>query len=201
MSFNIPVPRTGTGEREITNAEIAYHSVIRPMLRKLDGEREVAFLGRRFRVTGEDVEQLSGKPAHINCKGVLVWYFTFGGEGEPSFEFASLQSFSHGIFRGAAWEPYTGASLSEFRGTAAALGAGFLRRERYGEAWLLFALPKVPVLLTYSEADEEFPAVLDIKFGKNADTFLPFETLAVLHGLIKREFGAWGARPRPALQG
>jgi hypothetical protein len=178
----------------MTNAEIAYCGVIRPMLRELDGEREVMFLGRRFRVTREDVEQLSGKPAHVNCKGVLVWYFTFGGEGEPSFEFASLQSFSHGIFRDAAWAPGIGASLAEFKETAAALGAGFLRRERYGEAWLLFALPKVPALLTYSEADEEYPAMLDIKFGKNADTFLPFETLAVLHGLIKSEFRAGGGR-------
>ncbi|MDR1590187.1 MAG: DUF3786 domain-containing protein [Oscillospiraceae bacterium] len=172
----------------MTNAEIAYHRTIRPMLGKLSGSREVSFLGRRFRVTSEDVEQLSGKPAHVNYKGVLVWYFTYGGEGEPSFEFTSLQSFSHGIFRGSDWEPSVTADLAEFREISAGIGAELLRKERYGEARLLFALPKVPVLLTYSEADDEYPAVLDIKFGKNADTFLPFETLAVLHGLINGEF-------------
>jgi hypothetical protein len=46
----------------------------------------------------------------------------------------------------------------------------------------------MPVKLTFSAGDEEFPAALDIKFGKNAVQILPFETLAVLNSLISAEY-------------
>ncbi|MDR1329526.1 MAG: DUF3786 domain-containing protein [Oscillospiraceae bacterium] len=179
----------GMTVNKMTNAEKVYEQ-IRPWLSEFDGARDVDFLGRSWRVTGEGVRQLSGKMAHVNCKSVLVWYFTFGGalsQAEPSFEFTSLQSFSHGIFRGGL-SPAITVTLSEFRDIASQLGASLLRQVRYGEAWLMFALPKIPVLLTYTEADDEFPALLDIKFSSNATDFLPFETLAVLHGLINSEF-------------
>ncbi|MDR1573858.1 MAG: DUF3786 domain-containing protein [Clostridiales Family XIII bacterium] len=173
----------------MTNYEKAYEQ-IRPWLGKLAEPREIQFLGRLWRVDQGGVDRLSGPPAHVNCKSVLVWYFTFGGQGEPSYEFVPLHGFSHGIFRENDWE--TGAcatlTLDGFRAVSARLGADFLRRARYGEAWLLRALPKLPALLTYSEADEEFPATLDIKYGANATTFLPFESLAVLNGLIRAEY-------------
>jgi hypothetical protein len=173
----------------MTNYEKVYEQ-IRPWLSKVAEPRELRFLGRMWRVDRAGVEQLSGPPAHTNCRSVLVWYFTYGGQGEPSYTFTPLHSFSHGIFRGNDWETGGCATLTldEFREASARIGADFLRRERYGEAWLLHALPKLPVLLTYTEADDEFPAALDIKYGANATTFLPFETLAVLNGLINAEY-------------
>jgi hypothetical protein len=171
----------------MTNHEKNYEN-IRSWLCVLTEPCEIDFIGRRWRVDCNGVEQLSGRPAHVNCKSVLIWYFTFGGTGDPSFEFTSIHSFSHGIFRSSGWRTETSPTLDEFRKTAQHLGAILLRKERYGEAWLLNVLPKIPVLLTYSEADDEFPASLDIKFGSNATTFLPFETLAVLQGLIVSEF-------------
>jgi hypothetical protein len=171
----------------MTNHEKNYEQ-IRSWLDNLSEPCELDFLGRTWRVERGGVEQLSGAPAHINCKSVLVWYFTFGGQGEPSYEFVLLSHFSYGIFREQI-SPGVSLTLPEFQETARRLGAGFMQKTRYGESWLWFVLPKVPVLLTYSEADEEFPSLLDVKFGSNATTFLPFETLAVLHGLIIREFG------------
>jgi hypothetical protein len=172
-----------------TNAEIAYENTIRPMLKTLQNPQSVCFLGRDWRVTGEDVTQMGGEPAHINAKGVLVWYFTFSDrEGEPSYEFASIQSFSHGIFNSARWVPGVNITAGRFRETAARLGANFYRKERYGESWIYAVLPKIITLLSYAEGDDEFPASLDIKYGKNATRYLPFETLAVLHGLIGGEF-------------
>jgi hypothetical protein len=170
----------------MTNHEKNYE-YLRGWLRNISQACEVDFLGRRWNVDGGGIEQLSGPPAHVNYKSVLVWYFTFGGEGEASFEFVQLSHFSHGIFREQR-SPNVALTIAEFRETAERLGAAYFRKERYGEAWLWFVLPKVPVLLTYTEADEEFPALLNIKFGANATTFLPFETLAVLHGIILGEF-------------
>jgi hypothetical protein len=171
----------------MTNYEKNYEQ-IRAWLGSMPEPQELAFLGRTWRVAHDGVTQLSGEPAHVNCKSVLVWYYTFGGQGGPSYEFVPLSHFSHGIFRDSDWEQGGAISFDGFRETSRRLGAAFMRSERYGETWLWLVLPKIPVLLTYSEADDEFPAELNIKFSANATTFLPFETLAVLRGLIAAEF-------------
>jgi hypothetical protein len=172
-----------------SNAEIAYETNIRPMLRGLTGSRDIRFLGRDWRVTGEDVVQLRGEPGHVNAKGVLVWYFTYSDRaGEPSYEFASVSSFSHGIFGDSSWILEYEIDLGRFRATCERLGAHFYRKERYGESWLLEVLPKIITLLTYNEGDDEFPNSIDIKYGKNTTDYLPFETLAVLHSLVNSEF-------------
>jgi hypothetical protein len=171
----------------MSNYEIVYES-LRGWLSEMAAPQEILFLGRNWLVSSDGVEQLSGPPGHVNCKSVLVWYFTFGGQGEPNYEFRPFHSFSQGIFRGDEWGLKVSATLEEFRAISTRIGAGLLRQERHGEAWLLHVLPKVPVLLTYNEADDEFPAILDIKYGGNATTFLPFETLGVLNSLISAEY-------------
>jgi hypothetical protein len=176
---------------EMTNYDKIYESIT-PWLESLDCSYEIRFLGRDWVVGPEGVVQLSGPLAHVHCKSVLVWYFTFGGQGTPSYEFVPLHSFSYGIFRWAARKCPLGSE--EFRLRARELGAEPLRRERYSEVWLYMALPKIPVQLTYCEADDEFPASLDIKFSSNATSFLPFETLAVLNGLLATELTAAPAK-------
>lgn len=42
------------------------------------------------------------------------------------------------------------------------------------------ALPRIPVLLLYNDADDEFPAHCSILFKQNADKFLDAESLAIL---------------------
>jgi hypothetical protein len=193
----------------MTNHERVYEN-IRPWLRDCDltaaaarlgfappdgGAVRVLLLGREFLVANDGVTQISGAPCHVNFKSVLIWYFTFGGSGEPSYEFAALHSFSHGIFGGQSsdfsshdWRGYAGLTPDAFAETSARIGAELFRRERYGESRLLHVLPKIPALLTFSEADEEFAAQINIKFGSNSTSFLPFETLAVLSGLISSEY-------------
>ncbi|MCL1802138.1 MAG: DUF3786 domain-containing protein [Eubacteriaceae bacterium] len=170
-----------------SNYEKAYEQ-IRPWLNDLPAPVEIEFLGRRWRAAPDGIQQLSGPPANINCKSVLVWYLTQAGEGEPSYEFTPLHSFTHGIFRSNSWEGGTDATLESFRLACQRLGASFVRSEPYSEVWLLIALPKLPVLMSYIQADDEFPAAIDLKYGANATQFLPFETLAVLNSLIKSEF-------------
>jgi hypothetical protein len=193
-----------------SNYEKAYES-IRPWLKRcdfdeaaprlgfvppIDGALLFTALGRKVRVDRDGVTQLDGEAADINLKSIIIWYVTYGGQGEPSFEFAPLSSFTGSMsggnksadFGSFVWQKHAGLSLEHFRATANRIGAGFVRSERYGEARLLYLFPKVPVLLTYSEADDEFPAVVDTKFGLNASTFLPFETLAFAHRLIENEF-------------
>jgi hypothetical protein len=170
-----------------TNHEKVYEQ-LRAWLSDISTPQEIQLLGRNWLVSSDGVEQLSGPPAHVNCKSVLIWYFTYGGEGEPSYEFKPFHGFSQGIFRGGEWDTGTTATLEKFREVSERIGAALIRSGRYSETRLLHALPKIPVLLTYNEADDEFPATLDIKNGANATTFLPFETLGVLNSLIIAEY-------------
>jgi hypothetical protein len=48
------------------------------------------------------------------------------------------------------------------------------------------ALPRVPVLLLYNDADDEFPAHCSILFKKGSDTFLDAESLAILGEILTR---------------
>jgi len=188
---------SGTEVPELTNHEKAYEQ-IRPWLQNIKKPAEVTFLGRAFSVTKDDVVQLSGDPIHVNAKGVLVWYYTYGGadnpELYPSYDFVLLYTFSHGIFSDqSAWrqnavKAQSDLTIETVRSAAKRIGADFYRKEKYGESYLLLALPKVPVLITFTEGDDEFEPQLTVKFSSNATEILPFETLAILMGLIEREF-------------
>jgi hypothetical protein len=195
------------------NYEKAYQSLL-PWLAGIDGALDLDFLGRRFRVSSLGVEQLSGAPSHVNAKSVIIWYVAretlieemspipkYGGGDEPSYEFRPLSDFSFGIFsgHGTAWQDARNSrigslGLEDFRRHAERIGAKTLRPERYGESRLLHAFPELAVMLTFSEADDEFPADINVKFGSNATRILPFETLAVLQGLILDEFAGRSVR-------
>ncbi len=46
------------------------------------------------------------------------------------------------------------------------------------------ALPKVPVVLLFHDADEEFPAKATVLFQKNASSYLDMECLAMVGGIL-----------------
>ncbi|MDR0905858.1 MAG: DUF3786 domain-containing protein [Oscillospiraceae bacterium] len=154
-----------------------------------DGAVTVDFLGCRYRVDKSGVEQVSGGAANVNCKTVIVYYLTHGGSGFPQYEFQSLRAFASGLFDGSrgvtAVERERITEYAQFTEAAKRLGAEFVRETANGShIWLMYAFPKVPVLLTFVEGDDEFPAQTQLKFDVTATDFLPFETLAVLNGLI-----------------
>jgi hypothetical protein len=184
-----------------TNYDIVYEQ-LRVRLRALRAPVTLGFLGRTFCAAGDGIEQLDGRPIHINAKNIMIWYLTYGGRGAEltpeSYDFAPLNYFSHGIFTGnTAWERsraagLSGLTLEVFRERCEQIGAEPFRSERYGESRLLFAFPELPLLVAFTEGDDEFPAILDVKLGKNCERILPFETLAVLTTLIESEFSRVG---------
>lgn len=53
-------------------------------------------------------------------------------------------------------------------------------------AWVVFALPRVPVLILYWPEEEEFPSKLKVLFDATADRYLDVESLTFLiEGLVK----------------
>jgi len=157
----------------------------------------ISFLRRDYRLGRHGVDDLGGAgKANINCRGVLIWYLTYGGEHgdglEPAGEFQLLHQFSSGVFTGGGkdlnWmtrplaklfggEPQAG--LAACRQAMAALGATETAVKASANASFLYRLlPKLPVQIDYYAADDEFPCEVKFLFDRQALHFLPFETLA-----------------------
>ncbi len=81
-----------------------------------------------------------------------------------------------------------GGRLSVLEGAARAAG-GYPPAEAlpYHLAVRFDALPRVPLLLLFNDADEEFPADCRVLFEQRAEHFLDAESLAMLARLLARE--------------
>jgi len=156
----------------------------------------IAFLRRDYRLGRRGVDDLGGEgKAHINCRGVLIYYLIHGGEhgGEATGEFQLLHQFSSGVFTGGGkdlnWmarslaKIFGGereAGLAAFRRAMAVLGATETAARASADASFFYRLlPKLPAQIDYYAADDEFPCEVKFLFDRWALDFLPFETLAV----------------------
>jgi hypothetical protein len=185
------------------------YEVIRPLLRDLDipyaalrlgfdlisrEEMAISFLGRRFRVTRQDVLPEDGRPVNINYRSVLVYYAISKSEEEPLMDFALLNTFSAGLFSRAASDSGVdwmsaplrrayGNDYPAFAIAARSLGMIYLGSRVSGEYnWAYRLLPKIPLRLNFYAADDEFPCEVKIYYDKTVINFLQFEPLAVLNG-------------------
>ena len=143
------------------------------------------------------------RDSDVNRKSVLIYYLTWGGQGEPVYQFRLFHSFAQGIFSGGSVEKnWMSASLRKilsdggdgnirFAQAMSVLGA--IQQPATGGAtsvWSYSLLPKMPVEIYYYEADDEFPCEVKVMYDRTALNFVPFETLGVLgsclHNEIKR---------------
>ena len=178
-----------------------------------DGIVHADFLLRHYTIDETGVHEALGTPdetktptdsdSDVNRKSVLIYYLTWGGKGEPLYQFKLFHSFSQGIFSGGATETnWMSASLRRIlsdggngaeRFEAAMKVFGATQKPTTGGAtsiWSYQVLPKIPVEIYYYDADEEFPCEVKVMYDRTALNFVPFETLGVLgsclHNEIKR---------------
>jgi hypothetical protein len=59
------------------------------------------------------------------------------------------------------------------------------------------ALPRVPVLMVYNDADDEFPATCSVLFEKRAEHYLDAECLAILGRLLHTKLKEKAGSPSP----
>jgi hypothetical protein len=135
----------------------------------------------------------------VNRKSVLIYYLTSGGRGEPVYQFKLLHNFAQGIFSGGGGSNWMSAPLRKtfsgdpygserFSRAMAALGAGPVAAKAGATSvWAYLLLPKMPVEIYFYEADDEFPCEVKVMYDSTALCFVPFETLAVLHGCLLNE--------------
>ncbi len=159
---------------------------------------QVDFLKRKYRITAEGVEPLDGQPADANTKSVLIYYLLSRGTGGPEglyIPFESIPSKITGLdFQN---RVMTAPLEREFRDNYARFSRGALKlggiEEDYQagkHTWRFDVLPKIPLKVVFYEADDDFPATLQIMLDRTAPEFLEFECLAFMvgcfvHALIK----------------
>jgi hypothetical protein len=156
----------------------------------------IDFLGRTYELDREGVRPADGEKVNVNFLSVLVYYAVSKGGTEPLHDFALLNSFSGGLFSGGStsggsgWmvEPIRKAFGGDYeRFCRAARDLGMIyegSRVTAEHTWQYRLLPKIPVLVKYFEADDEFPSDVKIYYDKTVPEYLDFEPLAVLNGCL-----------------
>ena len=154
----------------------------------------IRFLGRDYFIDAGGIEPKDGCPADANTRSVLVYYITSPGAGEPTLDFAPLNRFTgliegrNTLTAGIMNLPLIrefGSDYAKFRSAAAKLGGNEQLSSSPGKhIWNIYVLPKILSQIIFYEADEEFPADIQIRFDLVSRRFLEFECLAVLTGCM-----------------
>jgi hypothetical protein len=164
-----------------------------------DGAALVPCFASKYLVGKEGVKYADGGEAPLNHRIVLAYYIMHGGRGENAGRFVPYRELPGGqdfarslsqIVEGRAVN-FFGGKLDLLKKAAAALDAA--SGEEYAPGDLSFvvnALPKMPLLMSFYDADEDFPAEVKVFYDITAPNFLDMECLAVLGLLFVQELEA-----------
>ena len=155
-----------------------------------EGRVWVHFLARDYMITRDGVEPLDGQPANVNIRSVLLYYLLSKGAGSPDHAYVLFENFPRLV--GGLGTPIGLMNTPlerKFGGDYAAFSEAALRLEGMAEdaqpgshAWRFEILPKIAARVVFREADDEFPAAIQIMLDQAALRFLDFECLAVMVG-------------------
>jgi len=164
-----------------------------------DGAALVPCFGRDYLVGKNGVTLADGSKAPLNHRIVLAYYIMHGGRGENADRFVPYRELPGGqdfaralsqIVEGRAAD-FFGGKLEQLKSAAAALGAASGEEHAPGDAsFVVNALPKLPLLMSFYDADEDFPAEVKVFYDITAPNFLDLECLAVLGLLLVLELEA-----------
>lgn len=164
-----------------------------------DSARAV-FLGRTFLITPQGVDAIDDdSPALINNRSLLIYYMLAEGGIEPRYAFLPIERMV-GTIDGQGEEEElhmknillqeSEGNYDIFAAAAEEMGGEYIGRLLGGECWQFMVLPKMPMRMVFFEADEEFPAELNILFDETAPYYLNFECSTFLAGGACRELTA-----------
>ncbi len=168
------------------------------------GELRINFLGREYGINSTGVFASDGMPSDPNIRSILIYYITSKGSGEPTYSYNMLHSFVPGSIGGngepTSW--MTAPLIRKFENDSGgfdralkSLGAIPQKSTRKDMLiWTYAILPKIPIKITYTAADDEFPLEIKLMLDSNAGKFMEFEQLAFLCGcFVKTVSEAAGA--------
>ena len=158
-----------------------------------DGRLFMHCLGREFEIFPGGEIHAQG-PVTPWIRILLLHYINTHGKAELSGKWVSFSELRSGMVKASSFLREAEDPLKELferdrEGVAAAitkLGAGHSDDFPTPEAWVLFLLPRVPVVILHWPGEDEFPAKVTILFDQTADKFLDVESLMfLLEGLVK----------------
>ncbi len=152
------------------------------------GSFELEFLGMHLAVTwpAGEVATVEGKRVGDSCALIVLHYLLGEGGDTATGEWIAYRDLPGARNHAAAYHvdaelplaEALGEDLSAWREMAEA--RGFELRD-YGDlSFVWMALPRVPLLVVLTAADEEFPGEARILYDGSAGSWLPSEDLAVL---------------------
>ena len=163
-----------------------------------DGETvTIPFFNTPYRVTRDGVLTPAGKPAAFGVGVVLCNYLIQCPDRIPrDGEWCSYRDFKDaaplvGTFADAVERPIA----ENFSGRPADLekagrilgGVEPAAAYPYDLNLMIQALPRIPLLLLFNDADEEFPADCKVLFEKRAESYLDMECVAIV-GMLLAEY-------------
>jgi hypothetical protein len=154
----------------------------------------VPFLGTEYRVSADAITGPDGRPAPAAVCVVLCKHLLMCPQPRPlAADWVSFRDFRDAAPLASSFaNTVEGAIARGFAGHAAdlaraadALGGrppegGF----RYDVCRVIPALPRVPVLLLFNDADEDFPASCSVLYERRAERYLDMECLAMLGAML-----------------
>jgi hypothetical protein len=155
-----------------------------------EGRAVIPFLNRTYRVSKNGIIRDDGQRPQLGTCVILSRYLLMCPLNEPvKMEWASYRDFKDSGPLAAYWandvegalgEAFAG-RLADLAKAAAQLG-GYTPGEEfpYDACYRFDALPKIPMLLLFNDADDEFPAKCTILFQASAEEYLDGECLGML---------------------
>jgi hypothetical protein len=150
-------------------------------------------LGREFLITPEgEISTASRITPWV--KILLLHYIRTAGSGELSGTWVSYGELKGGMVKTSSFQRECEEPLRELferdedkvEDILSRLGAEKCGGFPTGHAWRLYLLPKIPVVILFWPAEEEFPSRIKILFDSTADRFLDAESLIFLvEGMVK----------------
>ncbi len=158
-----------------------------------DGRLFMHCLGRAFEILPGGEIRSHG---HITpwIKILLLHYINTHGKAELSGKWVSFSELRSGMVKASSFlreaedpiKELLESSPEKVSTALVRLGAKQSGDFPTPNAWILFLLPKVPVVILYWPEEDEFPAKVQILFDQTADKFLDVESLMfLLEGLVK----------------
>lgn len=150
-------------------------------------------LGREFSIAPDGEIRTRGRITPW-IKILLLHYVRTSGKGELSGRWVSFSELKSGMVKASSFHRECEDPLKELFDkdpdkVAMILGSsGGERQEGFPtkNAWHLYLLPKIPVIILYWPHEDEFPSKVKIIFDSTCDRFLDAESLIfLLEGLVK----------------
>ncbi len=169
---------------------------------KAGDEFVVSFFGKPHRISADGISDPFGNRPNFSVCVVLFKYLLLCPDHDPlENDWVSFRDFKDSAPFAGAFVNYTEAALARyFSGRHKDLKTACVKIHghpppaafSYDLCMQFHALPKIPVLLLFNDADAEFPAQCAVLFERRAESYLDMECLAMV-GLLLVEYLKTGA--------